>query len=53
MPEMKAVCKDCNEPFVISEGEQAWYTERGWELPKRCKDCRREAKMMKKEDNEK
>lgn len=33
-------CKDCGNTFSIGEEEQAWYKERGFELPKRCKKCR-------------
>ena len=36
-----AVCKDCGVTFDITPGEQAFYAEHGWELPKRCKACRK------------
>ncbi len=34
-------CKDCNSEFVFTEGEQAFYQEKGFENePQRCPDCR-------------
>ena len=38
MKELK--CKDCGATFVVDDGEQAWFAEKGFELPKRCKPCR-------------
>lgn len=34
------VCVDCGERFVFSAGEQAFYQEKGYNDPKRCKACR-------------
>lgn len=43
----KIVCKDCGQEFIFTEGEQAFYKEKGFENePVRCKDCR-----SKKKDN--
>ena len=33
-------CQDCGEEFVFTEREQEFYTEKGFEPPKRCKTCR-------------
>lgn len=39
-------CKDCQKEFVFTEGEQAFYKEKGFENePQRCPECRREKKM--------
>lgn len=35
-------CVDCGRAFEVSAEEQAWYKEKGFELPKRCNDCRKE-----------
>ena len=36
------VCKDCSAAFVFTEGEQQFYSEKGFENePTRCKDCRK------------
>ena len=34
-------CKDCNKPFTLTVEHQAWYKDRGLELPKRCLECRK------------
>lgn len=40
-------CKDCNNEFIFSEGEQAFYQEKGFENePQRCPDCRRAKKAQ-------
>lgn len=52
MAEIQSKCKNCGEPFIITEGEQEWYAERKWELPKRCKDCRTRIKEKKKRESE-
>ncbi len=34
-------CKDCNNEFVFSAGEQQFYAEKGFQnKPVRCKECR-------------
>jgi hypothetical protein len=39
-------CKDCNNEFTFSEGEQAFYKEKGFNNdPIRCPDCRRARKQ--------
>lgn len=38
--DLEFYCKDCNDPFTFSEGEQKFYTEHGYTPPKRCKSCR-------------
>ena len=44
MPDETLKCKDCEKPFVFSEGEAKFYAEQGFTPPKRCKDCRRAKK---------
>lgn len=34
------VCVDCQQPFIFSSGEQAFFWTRRLADPKRCKDCR-------------
>ena len=35
------VCRDCNNEFVFSASEQAFYAEKGFlNKPARCRDCR-------------
>lgn len=45
MADKTIVCKDCSNEFIFTEGEQAFYAEKGFENePKRCPDCRRAKK---------
>jgi len=38
-------CRDCGTGFVFTEGEQAFYAEKGFtNEPVRCKDCRSQKK---------
>jgi CxxC-x17-CxxC domain-containing protein len=35
------ICKDCNNEFVFTAGEQEFYAEKGFvNEPQRCKPCR-------------
>ena len=34
-------CRDCDEDFIFTAGEQEFYAERGFQNePQRCKNCR-------------
>ncbi|NLH97216.1 MAG: cytochrome C551 [Clostridiaceae bacterium] len=47
MPDKTLICKDCNQEFVFTEGEQAFYKEKGFENePQRCPECRRARKAQ-------
>ena len=38
-------CKDCGADFIFTEGEQAFYKEKGFENdPVRCPECRKARK---------
>ncbi len=43
------ICKDCGTPFVLTESEQAFYKDKGFPEPKRCKSCREARKQQKAE----
>ena len=46
------VCKDCNKEFVLTEGEQAFYAEKGFtNEPARCPECRKAKKQARRENN--
>lgn len=34
-------CAGCAELFEFDEGEQAFFAERGYRPPRRCRECRR------------
>jgi hypothetical protein len=40
----KINCIDCGFPFIFSEPEQRYFTDRGLAEPKRCVSCRRARK---------
>jgi len=43
------ICKDCNQEFTFSAGEQSFYVEKGFENdPVRCSDCRKIKKEKRK-----
>lgn len=37
---MNLICKDCGKPFSISDEEQAWFEDKGFNIPVRCRECR-------------
>ena len=38
-------CKDCSKEFTFTEGEQAFYAEKGFaNEPKHCPECRKARK---------
>lgn len=49
---MTKVCKECGEKFELTDQDLAWYKEKGFSEPKRCKSCRalRRAKVIGRED---
>lgn len=40
MSDIKIKCQDCGEEFIFSERDQAFYEEKGFIPPKRCRFCR-------------
>ena len=40
-------CITCEGVFILQEGEQGFYIQRGLSLPKRCSSCRAERKAQK------
>jgi len=38
--EQTLTCADCGRDFSFTERDQEYYREKGFEPPKRCKDCR-------------
>ena len=39
-------CRDCLENFEFSKSERAFYNEKGWKNPIRCKKCREKKKQI-------
>ncbi len=52
MPDKTLTCKDCGVQFVFTEGEQAFYQEKGFtNEPTRCPDCRRARKQARRDND--
>lgn len=34
------MCKECHEPFILTESDKQFFEGNGLSLPKRCYDCR-------------
>lgn len=46
MADKTLTCADCGKEFVFTEGEQAFYAEKGFtNEPKRCPECRKARKQ--------
>lgn len=46
MADITLVCKDCGAEFAFTEGEQAFYEEKGFtNQPVRCPACRKARKQ--------
>jgi len=44
VPDTQLECCDCKKQFTWTERDQAFYTQQGFDKPKRCKDCRAKRK---------
>ena len=45
------ICKACGKSFSISPDEEMFYTSKGLQVPKRCKECRKARKEQEKRIN--
>lgn len=52
MPDRTIQCRDCGADFIFSEGEQDFYTEKGFTNdPVRCPSCRKAKKAQRNDNN--
>jgi Probable zinc-ribbon domain len=42
--DQQLTCADCNQEFVWSAKDQEFFAEKGFQQPKRCRDCRQAKK---------
>jgi CxxC-x17-CxxC domain-containing protein len=42
--DLQLTCSDCGQEFTFSSEDQAFFQERGYSAPKRCKSCRQAKK---------
>src|SRR4051812_49534298 len=40
MADKTLTCRDCGTQFTFTEGEQDFYSQKGYSEPMRCPDCR-------------
>jgi DNA replicative helicase MCM subunit Mcm2 (Cdc46/Mcm family) len=50
MSEQRITCADCGREFTFSAEEQAFFREKGFTPPKRCKSCRQAKKEQREND---
>jgi CxxC-x17-CxxC domain-containing protein len=43
-------CRDCQQAFTFTSGEQEFYASRGYSEPSRCPDCRAQRKAERNAD---
>ena len=44
--DIKRICKNCGDVFIISHGEYCFFKERNLNLPMKCKTCREESRYF-------
>lgn len=44
MTDQRLTCADCGREFPFTAEEQEFFRERGYQPPKRCKECRQARK---------
>jgi len=42
--DLQLICTDCGQEFTFTAADQAFFRERGYSAPKRCKACRQAKK---------
>ena len=42
--DIQLTCSDCGQDFTFTAADQAFFQERGYSTPKRCKNCRQAKK---------
>jgi hypothetical protein len=47
MPDKTLKCVDCGADFVFTERDQAFFAQKGFTEPKRCRPCRDVKKQSK------
>ncbi|PAV30441.1 hypothetical protein CIL05_06925 [Virgibacillus profundi] len=43
--DLNIMCKECNKNILLKAGEIKFYLNKGFNLPKRCKSCRKKRKQ--------
>jgi hypothetical protein len=51
MSEQHLTCADCGREFAFIAAEQSFFREKGFNPPKRCKECRQAKKEQRGDDD--
>ena len=51
MSEQRLTCADCGREFTFTAEEQEFFREKGFNPPKRCKECRQAKKEQRGDDS--
>ena len=43
-------CVTCGDPWLLPDGQAAWFAARDWAIPKRCPNCREANKRQRRDD---
>lgn len=46
----KLICRDCNIEYIFTKEEQAFYLKKAFAEPKRCPDCRKTRKKIRRKN---
>jgi len=49
MVNKELACIECGQPFTFSAGEQQFFSDKNFNPPKRCQDCRAKRKKVRQE----
>ena len=44
MPDISITCESCSQPFVLTDQQQAYYTENAYTMPTKCDACTQKQK---------
>ena len=51
MSEQRLTCADCGREFSFTAEEQRFFREKGYDPPKRCRECRQAKKERRDNDD--
>lgn len=47
--DQELTCSDCGDTYIFTAGEQEFFAQKGFTVPKRCKKCRAAMKARKRQ----
>lgn len=49
MEQEEIICKECQNAFTLDQRDLDFFTDKGFDLPKRCLECRKRRRKDKRE----